>query len=211
MGGIIIILGIALEDLVLWIEKRHNVTKHSRLEWMTNGALQTQRLAHEELGIGPWEGCAGLHDVPTLVDKGKILAILDTRDLSHPRLRIQDSELDEAKKPSENVGEGHENHEDSSSTERQKSSCISSQTCGESAHRENEEDASALEGAERPSSHTDAASAGEAQGYERSGIVENDATFRHTPNRSDSEANEHRESSDLDITERSPTERATTM
>lgn len=86
-GALIILLGFTLEDLIFWIDKRRKIHKHSRLEWVTNETLQTQRLAHEELGIGPWEGCASIHDVPVMVE-GQLLAILDIRDPTHPRLRI---------------------------------------------------------------------------------------------------------------------------
>lgn len=92
LGGLIIILGYALEDLVFWIDKRRKLHRHSRLEWVTNDILQLQRLAHEELGIGPWQGCANIHDVPT-TEKGQLLAILDIRDPMHPRLRTPPSAL----------------------------------------------------------------------------------------------------------------------
>lgn len=63
------------------------MTKYARLEWFTNDALQTQRLAHEELGIeATWNGCAGVRAVP-ITEKGEMLAVLDISDPKHPRLR----------------------------------------------------------------------------------------------------------------------------
>ncbi|KAL9619149.1 MAG: hypothetical protein Q9160_006239 [Pyrenula sp. 1 TL-2023] len=87
LGGLIIIIGLTLEDLVFWIDKRRKVVKHSRLEWSTNDVLQTQRLAHEELGIGPWKECAGARSVPVLVEKGQLLAVLNLSNPMHPILQ----------------------------------------------------------------------------------------------------------------------------
>lgn len=88
LGGVIIIIGNTLEDLVFWIEKHRKITKYSRLEWSMNDSFQMQRVAHEELGIGVWEGCAGTHCIPTLKDKEQPLAIIDTQDPGHPRLKV---------------------------------------------------------------------------------------------------------------------------
>lgn len=90
IGGLIIILGYTLEDMVFHIQRRYNKAEYKHLEWILNEVLQTQRVAHEQLGIGPWEGCAGFHDIPVTVKKGLNLALLDTENTKHPRLRLSE-------------------------------------------------------------------------------------------------------------------------
>ncbi|KAB2576207.1 hypothetical protein DBV05_g5244 [Lasiodiplodia theobromae] len=85
-GGLIILLSWFLETIVAFFQKRRNLDSYSRLEWCTNETLQLQRLAHEELGMGKWEGCD--EDVP-VKEKGERLAVLDVSDLKHPRLRVR--------------------------------------------------------------------------------------------------------------------------
>lgn len=70
------------------MEKRLRKTKHSWLEWSVNDFLQMQRLAHEELGFGTWDGCVGARTVP-VTDKDEKLAVLDTSDPQHLRLTAQ--------------------------------------------------------------------------------------------------------------------------
>lgn len=80
------------------IQTRRGANVYARLEWGTNETLQLQRLAHEELGVGTWEGCAG--DVP-VTKRGERLAVLDLGDLDHPRLKAPLA-----------VGDGSEGKED---------------------------------------------------------------------------------------------------
>jgi hypothetical protein len=54
------------------------------LEWITNDTLQLQRLAHEAVGAGDWEGACD--DYPR-TPKGDLLAVLDTTNTKHPVLR----------------------------------------------------------------------------------------------------------------------------
>jgi len=63
------------------LRKRRGKKSYSRLEWASNGTLQLQRLAHEQLGFGTWNGCT--QDVPT-TRYGESLALLDVTDSSHP-------------------------------------------------------------------------------------------------------------------------------
>ncbi|KAL9108532.1 MAG: hypothetical protein Q9227_006747 [Pyrenula ochraceoflavens] len=87
IGGLIIIIGYTLESYIDVVEDRFYKThKYSRLEWAVNDILQTQRLAHEELGIGDWKGCAGVGAIP-VTEKGQHLAVLDVQDPKHPRLK----------------------------------------------------------------------------------------------------------------------------
>ncbi|KAL9617371.1 MAG: hypothetical protein Q9160_007819 [Pyrenula sp. 1 TL-2023] len=87
VGGLIIILGYNLEYLIDLIETRvRHVHKYSQLEWAANDILQTQRMAHDELGYGPWNNCAGVSAVPVTVGD-QLLAVLDIQDPSYPRLK----------------------------------------------------------------------------------------------------------------------------
>lgn len=72
------------------IEKRLRKPRYSRLEWSVNDFLQLQRLAHEEIGFGTWDGCAGDSTVP-VTDKDETLAVLDMSDLQHLRLKVKTS------------------------------------------------------------------------------------------------------------------------
>ncbi|KAL9109450.1 MAG: hypothetical protein Q9227_005958 [Pyrenula ochraceoflavens] len=87
VGGIIIVLGYTLEHFVDFLETRIRKNTYSRLEWSANDILQTQRMAHEELGIGTWQGCAGVGAVP-VTERDQLLAVLDTQDPKHPRLKV---------------------------------------------------------------------------------------------------------------------------
>ncbi|KAL9112917.1 MAG: hypothetical protein Q9227_002781 [Pyrenula ochraceoflavens] len=86
LGGIIIIVGYTLEQIIeLFDTHVRRAIKYSRLEWTSNDILQTQRMAHEELGLGTWDGCVGASTVP-VTQKGELLAALDVSDSKHPRL-----------------------------------------------------------------------------------------------------------------------------
>ena len=43
-------------------------------------------MAFEELDIGTWDGCAGVHG-PPVTQKDELLTVLDISDPKHPRLR----------------------------------------------------------------------------------------------------------------------------
>lgn len=94
-GTTTIFLSLSLHSIVCFLQGRFNFNPYPCLEWSTNGTLQQQRLAHEELGLGDWDGVA--KTIPftrTMVD----LASLDLSDRKHPRLkdpRIQDTTSDE--------------------------------------------------------------------------------------------------------------------
>lgn len=59
--------------------------KYAHLEWTTNTVLQLQRLAHEELGLGTWSGCADT--VPT-TKAAEVMASLDVTNIHHPVLSM---------------------------------------------------------------------------------------------------------------------------
>jgi hypothetical protein len=73
------------------MRKLYNRHSYSRLEWSSNGTLQLQRLAHEELGLGTWSGCT--QDVPTTCDT-QMLGVLDIADTSHPVFKSPYTEAD---------------------------------------------------------------------------------------------------------------------
>ncbi|KAK0637539.1 hypothetical protein DIS24_g10716 [Lasiodiplodia hormozganensis] len=87
LGGTFIILSYTLEPCVAYIQRKRNLDVYHRLEWATNGTLQLQRLAHEELGLGTWTGAA--KEVPVVVASatgGTKLAVVDVSNVDHPVL-----------------------------------------------------------------------------------------------------------------------------
>ena len=71
-----------------WPFTHHKKNKYARLEWESNGVLQLQRLAHEELGFGEWRNCD--KEVPIPRDALTKLAMLNISDPKHPRLKRLD-------------------------------------------------------------------------------------------------------------------------
>lgn len=76
-----------MESAIVCVDKRRKKTKLSRLEWFANDQFQLQRMAHEELGMGTWTGCAGVRAIPVTTEKGQVLAMLDCTDPEHPILK----------------------------------------------------------------------------------------------------------------------------
>ncbi|KAI0101019.1 hypothetical protein GGR51DRAFT_575138 [Nemania sp. FL0031] len=89
-GLVFIAVSCWLEQLAAWIQKRWDNGGHQRLEWITNGSLQLQRLVHEELGIGEWENCDTSMPVTRRLDE---LATLDLKDRNHPRFTPHRKEI----------------------------------------------------------------------------------------------------------------------
>ncbi|KAF2140948.1 uncharacterized protein K452DRAFT_351652 [Aplosporella prunicola CBS 121167] len=92
LGTIVICLSYTLEPMISWIQRSRNLDVYARLEWNTNETLQLQRLAHEELGAGVWNGCAS--NVP-FTKSGERLAVLDLEDKDHPRLKAPPKTFEE--------------------------------------------------------------------------------------------------------------------
>ncbi|KAL9114249.1 MAG: hypothetical protein Q9227_001671 [Pyrenula ochraceoflavens] len=84
LGLTIILLEFFLETTVLFLD-RHGIIKYPSLEWFSNNTLQLQRMAHEELGFGTWDGCVGPHAIPVTA-KGELLAVLNRSNPTHPKL-----------------------------------------------------------------------------------------------------------------------------
>ncbi|KAL9112426.1 MAG: hypothetical protein Q9227_003268 [Pyrenula ochraceoflavens] len=83
VGMSIVLIEQSLETFVIWLERR-NIIKTSTTEWFGNKTLQLHRMAHEELGLGDWEGCRG-KEIP-VTRKGQLLGIFSIADPKHPRL-----------------------------------------------------------------------------------------------------------------------------
>ncbi|KAI0458885.1 hypothetical protein F5B21DRAFT_527707 [Xylaria acuta] len=83
VGLLIVLISYLLEPISEYLCKR-GYNQYAHLEWVANGTLQLQRLAHEELGSGVWSGCVG--DIPT-GKEDELLGSLDITDLDHPVLR----------------------------------------------------------------------------------------------------------------------------
>lgn len=88
LGSLMIAICFMLESPPGFLRKRFGSNAYWRLEWATNGTLQLQRLAHEELGFGTWRGCT--QDVPT-TRHGEKLALLDVTNVNHPSLKARSS------------------------------------------------------------------------------------------------------------------------
>ena len=86
-----------MQPTVAYLQARLNRHTYSQLEWSTNGALQLQRLAQEERGVGPWSRC--IKYVP-VCGADEILAGLDVSVPQHPTLRRSRVKLEDAGSPS---------------------------------------------------------------------------------------------------------------
>lgn len=82
-GTLIVILESTLESIAVRLERR-DILKIPTAEWFSNETLQLQRMAHEELGLGDWEGCTRPGAVP-ITKNGQFLGTLNN-DAKHPRL-----------------------------------------------------------------------------------------------------------------------------
>ncbi|KAI0532012.1 hypothetical protein GGR58DRAFT_491760 [Xylaria digitata] len=84
LGFLLVITSYMLEPVSEILCKKKGYKAYAHMEWTTNAALQLQRLAQEEIGMGTWNKC--LDTIPT-TKKGELLGSLDTTDLEHPVLR----------------------------------------------------------------------------------------------------------------------------
>lgn len=99
------LISITVAPIMSCVQRRRpNRDKYARLEWVTNDALQLQRLAHEEAGFGVWS--LADNDIP-VTRKGERLAPLDLTDPTHPRLRSsvpRESDGNDRSSPKESDG-----------------------------------------------------------------------------------------------------------
>ncbi|KAH7363722.1 hypothetical protein BKA66DRAFT_514601 [Pyrenochaeta sp. MPI-SDFR-AT-0127] len=82
IGGSIMILSALLPWATSHFQRHQN--PFPSLEWISNDTLQLQRLAHEAVGAGDWEGAC--NDYPR-TRKGDLLAVLDITNKKHPILK----------------------------------------------------------------------------------------------------------------------------
>jgi hypothetical protein len=109
LGGLIILLDMALEPVIATIKKRkfnrlmlrnqgytsRNHPLHSVLEWRTTSILQPQRMAHEEAGYGKWDGCGGDNPVTRSDDD---LGSLGVENIGHPILKTKQRTVGELRR-----------------------------------------------------------------------------------------------------------------
>jgi hypothetical protein len=86
IGGMIMIISAALPCAVERMQRHKK--PFASLEWITNDTLQLQRLAHEAVGAGTWDGAC--NDYPR-TRKGELLACLDISNPKHPVLRVAEN------------------------------------------------------------------------------------------------------------------------
>ena len=102
IGGLIMLISASLPTVTERVQRYKS--PFASIEWVTSDTLQLQRLAHEAVGAGQWEGACD--DYPR-TRKGDILAVLDISDRKHPVLRAP-AEVDRVKEAEEAEGEGRE-------------------------------------------------------------------------------------------------------
>lgn len=85
LGIAVILIQSSLESVVVYLERRGLIQVSSH-EWFSNDTLQLQRMVHEELGLGDWQGCSGSNVIP-VTRKGQLLGVFDAGDPQHPRLK----------------------------------------------------------------------------------------------------------------------------
>lgn len=77
-------LGLTLESLVGWFQKRVLSDDTARLRWLLDGFLQQQRLAYEAVGVTHWQNLCGA--IPTTDETSFPPIDSCKRDPLHPRL-----------------------------------------------------------------------------------------------------------------------------
>jgi len=92
IGCLIILFEQGMVTLVRFMESRFKVNLYRQLEWDSNSILELQRLAHEELGFGPWSITAG--GIPVTTCEAEPLAVLDISDNKHPVLKKKQTSTD---------------------------------------------------------------------------------------------------------------------
>lgn len=126
VGGLIMLVSVYLPPVTARIQRNRNT--YASLEWVSNDTLQLQRLAHEAVGAGEWEGACDDHP---LARKHDLLAVLDITNQKHPVLRVvsnrvetMNTEADDKKQYSVRVR----------TVDSTQTSDISSDTSGRQAH-----------------------------------------------------------------------------
>ncbi|KAL5326516.1 hypothetical protein ACEPPN_004202 [Leptodophora sp. 'Broadleaf-Isolate-01'] len=80
-GGLAILASLWLETIIGWIQTKLNRGSFHKMCWKLDSALQLQRMAYEEAGMGNWVRCAD--DIP-LTEKGDEISLPAEWDEWHP-------------------------------------------------------------------------------------------------------------------------------
>ena len=81
IGGLIMLIAACLPSVTARLQRKK---PFADIEWVTNDTLQLQRLAHEAVGAGQWQGARD--DYPR-TRRGDLLAVIDISNKEHPVLR----------------------------------------------------------------------------------------------------------------------------
>ena len=84
----LILINLVLARLVEFIQRKFKIGGIRRLQWITDGDLQLQRMAFEEAGMGTWSGGAAAVPVTRFGEK---FGLPRDTDPNHPRL-VQDAQ-----------------------------------------------------------------------------------------------------------------------
>lgn len=108
-GGLIICISFFIETLVGYFQTKFGRGKYHFMRWHLDPALQLQRMAFEETGLGSWK--QGANEIP-ITEKGEVFAPATEWDVWHPSIKgkevpkvenVHVEEL-ELETPPENVG-----------------------------------------------------------------------------------------------------------
>jgi hypothetical protein len=80
---LVITASYTLEPIFACLSKRRQYGQYAHLEWVTNGALQLHRLAHEQHSHSSWSQCETEYPIN---NAEAVLASLDISDSTHPVL-----------------------------------------------------------------------------------------------------------------------------
>jgi hypothetical protein len=119
-GVVIILVSTFVDELYTTLLKHSRLCRNPQLvysgvEWRAASTLQTQRLAHENLGLGNWTRADGSFPV---TERDEMLGSLDVTDPRHPRMTTGTRELDSLK--------AHQDSKAHFATEEQRYSRVSS-------------------------------------------------------------------------------------
>ncbi|KAF8848252.1 hypothetical protein BDZ45DRAFT_810932 [Acephala macrosclerotiorum] len=86
-GGLVTCSSLYLEVIVGWIHARSKSKRGHcrRMYWRLDSALQLQRMAFEETGLGTWERCIG--DIPIIAASSEKIRVATEWDERHPSIR----------------------------------------------------------------------------------------------------------------------------
>ncbi|CZR58417.1 uncharacterized protein PAC_08309 [Phialocephala subalpina] len=96
LGGLIVLSSLFFETAVGWIKKQWKRQIDRQAYWNLHSALQLQRMAFEEAGLGTWERCA--EEIPVTA-RGEMLQVATEQDEWHPSIRGRQTMLEPSVHP----------------------------------------------------------------------------------------------------------------